>query len=82
VKIENNRHFSSGCILVALAISSASYANGMTDVYVSPDRDDATGIGNKNDPFETVGKWIDTVGSGGTVNLGAGTYAQDNGLEL
>jgi predicted outer membrane repeat protein len=65
--------------LVAVAISGASYANGMTDVYVSPDGDDTTGTGDENDPFETVGKGVDTVTSGGTVNLAAGTYDQDNG---
>lgn len=65
--------------LVAVAISGASYANGMTDVYVSPDGDDTTGTGDETDPFETVGKGIDTVTAGGTVNLAAGTYDQDNG---
>lgn len=67
-------------ILFTIAISGASYANGVTDIYVSPTGNDATGTGADDNPFETIGKGIDTASDiGTTVHLAAGTYDENNG---
>lgn len=64
--------------LLALALAGSSYAIPASDVYVSPDGNDNTGTGTVDNPFQTVGKGIDSS-VGGTVYLAAGTYDQDNG---
>ena len=66
--------------LLALALAGSSYANGVSEVYVSPDGDDNTGTGTIDNPFETVGKGIDALsGTSLTLHMAAGTYNQDNG---
>lgn len=65
--------------LFAVIIAGTTYANGLTDVYVSPEGDDDTGTGQASDPFRTVGKGIDSISSGGTVNLAPGTYDRGGG---
>lgn len=66
--------------LFAVVISGASYANGVSDIYVSPDGNDVTGTGTDVNPYETVGKGIDAAaGASPTVHMAAGTYDQDNG---
>ncbi len=57
--------------------AAAAPETGPAVVYVDAASGSDTNDGSQAAPFKTIGKGIDTVATGGTVNVAAGTYIED-----
>ena len=64
-----------GIFAILISISSASAIPGPSAVYVNTTGNDTSGTGTADNPFQTIQKGVDTIGTNGTVFIADGVYS-------